>query len=359
MNEEIGKPRENETGARKRRTLGGSLLLVILMPLIGVALSILLLTSVVIPKLGLGSMNRLVALGTHLESMGPHEPQVIFLGNSVTVEGIDGAIVEAETGGRFRAENLGINGCHVQEMLIIVPKLMARGSRIVVFTLQPVDLGEPQDVHIDKCFAYGFAGFPAAFGDSLTREYFVGLSEESWNALHAGRIESLIHFRTVPRNRLNDVMRERLRTDIRRVAPDEWNQPFEMEVTISGRRLERHLAETAETWRRRLDEPVRGGSAEIVKLLRLVEAREGTPVFSIAPLHPGLREEFTGALEELRALAREVESEGIAIVVDASMLLDETGFADALHMNSMGREMYSRMVARRIAETVTEGPGEH
>ena len=78
---------------------------ILIAPAVGVVLAALLLFYVLLPTIGLGSVERIAALGKHLEHRIAHRPTAVFLGNSITREGIDARLVEAAASGGWHAEN--------------------------------------------------------------------------------------------------------------------------------------------------------------------------------------------------------------------------------------------------------------
>jgi len=70
-------------------------LLSFLLPVaIGLAIAFVLLREVAIPRLGLSQTQRIKELITRLDNGLGDKPTLVFLGNSVTVEGVDASIVQ-------------------------------------------------------------------------------------------------------------------------------------------------------------------------------------------------------------------------------------------------------------------------
>jgi hypothetical protein len=328
---------------------------VVLVALTGLgALAGLLLTRwVVIPTMGAGNVERLVALGRHIDAGA--SPEVVFLGTSVAVESIDAERVAAHLPTGWTAENWSINGCAIKEVRLILPKVLRAKPRYVVLNLLPNDLGDPDDIEIEKAYGYGLGGFGAAWPDGDPMALFPGISPATADAMRSTTFEQAMHFRSTPLDVANRELRDRVRSGLRRTASDDWIAPYELETGIEGARLDRHVGEAvaaieartagagdagAKALRGAVDEIVRGGARAVV---------------CFAPQHPALRERVGPILDRVRTLGASIESRPDVVFFDASELFGAEGFADAVHPNAVGREAFSEAVGRVIADLERTG----
>ncbi|MCA9295495.1 MAG: hypothetical protein KC983_03240, partial [Phycisphaerales bacterium] len=130
---------------------------------LGVAIALMLLMWVILPTLGYGYADRIIAIGERLN--GPSfedRPTAVFLGSSVVVEGIDAREVVAAAPG-WDAYNFAINGCEINEQRVMLPKVLAAKPRAVVLLIRPITLAMPGDIPPDKAYGYVLGGFPAAW----------------------------------------------------------------------------------------------------------------------------------------------------------------------------------------------------
>ena len=244
------------------RSVVAALLWMLIAPAIGAAAGLLLLVTIVLPKVGLGSVERIAALGRHLQVDLQPRPVVAFLGNSITREGIDTIAVDSATGGRWHAQNLALSGCNVTELRIQLPRLMQAHPVIVVLPFQPQDIGRANGVPVDKCYAYAYGGFVSAWPADWTRDSLPGLSQASYEGLRSSLLQQRLHFRTVPLNVFNDKVRLMLREgSLRETAADNWTDPYEMLTTVPGDRLTAHAQQVRRDMQILLD----GGTGSAAK----------------------------------------------------------------------------------------------
>ncbi len=236
-----------------------TLLRMLIAPAIGAAAGLLLLVTVILPAVGLGDVQRIAALGQHLDQELHPRPVAVFLGNSITREGIDSAQVEAAAGGPWHVENLALSGCSVLESRILLPKLMRARPDVVVLPFHPRDLGWIDDLPLDKSYAYAVGGFIEAWPADWTRDSLPGLGQASYDALRSSWLEQQVHFRTAPLNALNDAIRRvSRRNTLRSIQAYNWSDPYELTRSVSGARLEDHAGRT----RREIQAALRDGIAD-------------------------------------------------------------------------------------------------
>src|SRR4051812_36283194 len=98
-------------------------------PAAGVALAFWIIHAAYLPRVGLGTVERIAELGRHLGQ--PFDGDVVAcLGNSIVMEGIDASIVERTAGGRWQVENLATTGAGPTEFQILLPRLLKARPRV-------------------------------------------------------------------------------------------------------------------------------------------------------------------------------------------------------------------------------------
>jgi hypothetical protein len=313
----------------------------------GAGLGALVIYAVIIPLIGLGQVERIRALGAHFDDGFTRRPVAVLLGNSAVVEGFDAAIV-AEAAGDWHVENLAINGCDLTETRVQLGKILAANPDVVVLSYRCQQAGTLEDVPLDKAYAYALAGFPQAWPDGWDRQSLPGLSQASYEALRASRIRAWLHFRAHPLTTLNSRLRAGLREGVRTPDPDNWTSPFDLQTSIDGWRLERHLSSTLEVCDERLANGSRDGFREIELTVEQILDSGAGVLLVMVPVHPRLHAELAAYNQMMR---RELETlaatHGIPFV-DAVELVGEDGFADAVHLNAGGRRRFSEWLGAQL-----------
>lgn len=322
----------------------------------GAGAALALTMFVLMPVLGVGNVERVVALGHHIES--GDAPMVVMLGNSVTVEGLDAGVVAAEIGRGATAENWGINGSALQEVRLLLPKVLAAHPRYVVLTLMSSDIANPQDIDSEKAYGYGAGGFGSAWPDGEFSKLFPGMTRVTRDPIVSGPLEQAIYFRSTLLDWLNRQVRMAVRPGIRRVRADEWRLPFELTGGISGDRLDAHARQVEDMTHMRTDSRDGSGARVIAAAAETIVAGGARAVLCIAPQHPILRETLAPEMSDLRATVMGLSTHPGVAVLDASQLFGAEGFADVLHPNATGREAYSRAVGEVIAGMERRGEGD-
>lgn len=314
---------------------------------VGVGAGLLILVGGLLDWTGVGSVERIVSLGRRAESRSL-ESAAVFLGDSITREGIDARAVEAASPD-WRAENLATSGAGLPEFRIQLPKLLAAMPGAVVIGLRPEHLGPVNDIDVNKAYAYAMGGFPTAWPDNWRPADFPELSPETWQALHSTPLEQKLHFRTAPLDVFNDAARLKMRRgELRPAQIDNWIDPFEMTSSINDDRLEGHLQGVAETVRSAFDSGKRRGAEEVRALVQLVRESGASPVLVMLPMHPVHVAQFGAEIDALRGFVDELAAAAGTTAIDASALLTANEFADAVHPNAAGREKFSRYVGQHL-----------
>jgi hypothetical protein len=324
----------------------------VFLPALGALLGFVLLEKLLLPVIGVGSVERIVQLGQHLDEPFTPAPTVALLGNSITREGIDTRLLAESAPAGWHAQNLAISGCSINEMRVQLPKVLAARPAAIAIGLRPEDLGRTDDMDLDKAFAYAKGGFVRAWPKDWTRADFPGISVEAYEALRSTPLAHDMHFRTALLNMINQEVRLRFRRGLRRVAPDNWTDPYEMAFSVRDNRLERHLASTLHDMHELLKDE-RTGAQLIEQMAAEIHEADVIPILIILPMHPAFGVDMQQPVADLRALTARLASERSGLVVDALDILSANEFADALHPNAEGREVYSRFVGHALAPLAT------
>lgn len=341
--------RDSESGSPSRpRPLIVVALGQVTMPLLGAAVGGVILVCVLIPRLGLGDVERIIQLGYHLDQTRSGSPYAVFLGDSVTMEGIDAAIVQSAARTDWKVENLAVSGCGVNEQRILLPKVLNTGPAAVVLSFGPMNLAVTDDLPPDKAYAYAMAGFPESWPTRYSREDFPGLSRPSYDALFSTALQQRLHFRTAPLNWINNRLRLSLRSDLRGGTDANWTAPYQMLRPVSREVLAWHMDALRQAMESAGEQGREDGATNLRRLIAAVSESGATPLLVIRPVHPQLRQSAAPLLRPLKGRLVKWADTFQGVVVDASTALPEDQFADAVHPNAVGRETYSRLMGAHL-----------
>lgn len=345
-----------------RLGLGRTLAFCLAPAVLGVGAAIALHLTVVLPSMGAGSngLTRIVRLGQHLDGLRDQahsKRRACVVGDSVSVEGIDAALVAAGSGGEWQVENYAINGATREQIRLILPKLLATKPDAVIYVIRAQAITEPVPLAPDLAYAYALGGFAADWPEGWVTADVPGIPVTSLPGLRAERLAAELHFRGALVYRFNDAMHERFSGKTKLPPPDSWSDAHHLTGGIAGDRLTRHLnvmeAEVVET--AHMDDPSFPATLErherdLEELVSAIRAAGSVPVLVSAPLHPRLRESepFLAVGARLEALAAEWDRSGLAVHLRANTLLEEADFADALHPSGSGRERLSAFIGRSL-----------
>lgn len=139
-------------------------------PALGALAAYLITDRVVLPRMGLGpDLQRVVAIADHASEGLGERPVAVFLGDSLTIEGIDAGVVEGASTG-WHAQNIGLNGINPTGLSVLLPAILDAKPDAVVFMFRPEDLGDPGDIPVDRAYAYAYSGITGHLdaGDDLS-----------------------------------------------------------------------------------------------------------------------------------------------------------------------------------------------
>lgn len=320
--------------------------------LLGFALSAGFQLGVLLPKYGTGSadLDRCIELGKLYERGFADQATVVFIGDSISVEGIDAAAVALNTPPGWRVINAALNNGDRIDQAIMAPALAEARPTLVVWVSRPMQLGAARGkLNADRVAAYRVGDFASHWPDGWLTARSSGLSPELLDVLDGPMLPARAHFHTWLLNASHQRIRAFMRRGAFRLsAADEWSTPYQMIVPISGARLEQHL----EAIRREHTERLAGGRdpEEFAKILRLLADAGTRPVIVLAPIHPNIRARgwFDSDTAEFRKFATELAASTNGQFLDASALLDAQDFADGQHPAAAGRAKLSEFIGKQL-----------
>jgi lysophospholipase L1-like esterase len=327
-------------------------------PALGLALAVVLQTTTIFHVLKTGSkdLDRCVEISKLYDTSMADTPTVVCIGDSVSVEGLDGSIIKSQLPQDWRVYNAALNGDDLMAAMVMTPKLAKAGAGWVVWVSRPLLQGAPvNDLHPDRAAAYGLAGFSSAWTSELPFGAEGVISAKNRELLHANQARAKLHFRTALMNSVNEGVKNKLKgSSVRKSSPSDWSAPFNMTFSISGERLERHIQTLKEEHDLRMNVAKPDIYSGIIRQLRAGGAK---PVMVLAPIHPIIRERgwFDQGASTYRTLASQLATETGGLFLDASDLLNGEDFADGQHPNESGRAKLSAFIGRSIAAASAGG----
>jgi len=293
-------------------------------PALGLALAVVLQTTTIFHVLKTGSkdLDRCVEISKLYDTSMADTPTVVCIGDSVSVEGLDGSIIKSQLPQDWRVYNAALNGDDLMAAMVMTPKL---------------------------------AGFSSAWTSELPFGAEGVISAKNRELLHANQARAKLHFRTALMNSVNEGVKNKLKgSSVRKSSPSDWSAPFNMTFSISGERLERHIQTLKEEHDLRMNVAKPDIYSGIIRQLRAGGAK---PVMVLAPIHPIIRERgwFDQGASTYRTLASQLATETGGLFLDASDLLNGEDFADGQHPNESGRAKLSAFIGRSIAAASAGG----
>lgn len=321
--------------------------------LIGLGLAVVLHLRVVLPAIGAGAtdVTRGAVIGQFLDT--PFEkPTAVFVGDSVTVEGIDTAFVRESWDPLKDVYNLAMNGGNPTDLTVMLPKVVAAKPRWVIFTLRPRSIGEPIPLDADKTSAYAWGRFAQAWPPDWAGRDFPGFGPKGYDWATQSERDAQLHFRTTISTWINRQARARLRSGYVPMRPDNFQNPAELRLTLGPEGMDRNLNALVAENDAALANGTEIGQRVVEQLVAHVHRAGATPVVVISPLHPRLRDvpSIAGGLRDLRDFAQRLSVYHQALIIDAVEAIPEDGFADGQHPNARGREILSRWVGERLPQ---------
>ena len=323
---------------------------------IGVLLGCWLLVAVLLPRLGLGEVDRIRQLGLHIDQRDTANDRLaltVLLGDSITREGVDTQIIAdhwSEASRSHRFENWAVSGCTLVEQRIQLTRVLAAKPSRVVFAIGPTTLCHLQDMPLDKAYAYAFSGFDTQdWSESLPAG--CGLETASLQALNAPTWKQHLHFRNAPKSWLN----QRLRGAIKGSPTDRaanWTSPHYMTSSVGPEQLAWHLEQISDWWKVDRSHNVESGAAILASMIEETQRAGAEPVLALVPVHPLLHEVAQIGWRQTRPAVDDVAQRLHVAQIDATQQLTSAEFADALHPNRDGRDRYSRILASHLARPI-------
>lgn len=320
--------------------------------LVGLVLASVVLTALVIPKLGFpGDLARIMKLGDRLERSPSDARLIEIVGNSVGVEGIAASMVQSELPEGFVVENQASNGLDLLSARVYIGRLLESEPDVLVWLLRPELMGEIKGINDEVASAMRFMHYdrdePWIRDPSLT-----SLDDGGRDRLTAGVLSNRKSLRTLPIRHLNSTVRTKLRAGILPAQPMNVDAPFQMDVNLEGPRLERHIADVSEAYEDRAGSGNLDGLAFIEQTVEQIQQAGVRPILVIAPTHPGAAV-FEQADAAFAAHLSELSARTGVEVIDLSGTLSESDFADAIHPNREGAHRLSTLLGDALARSIS------
>lgn len=319
--------------------------------LVGLAFSAAFQLGFLLPKFGTGSsdLDRCIELSKLYDQGFAAEPTVVFIGDSLTVEGIDAPAVSAAAPG-WRVVNAALNFGDRIDQEIMAPSLAKARPALVVWISRPMQLGAAKTMlHADRAAAYRVGDFPRDWPEGWLNARSDGLNPGLFATLDGPAWMARTHFHTWLINASYQRLRNHLRRgSIRSTPAADWLAPYQMITSITGDRLERHLEAVRREHEDRLARARLPDSYQ--RILRLLADAGTRPVIVLAPIHPHIRARgwFDSNTAEFRKFATELAASTNGLFIDASALLDAQDFADGQHPAAAGRAKLSEFIGKQL-----------
>lgn len=313
--------------------------------LLGVLIAVSLVLGVVIPRFGLpGDLNRVATLGRLLESPDRPEGAVLIVTNSVGVEGVSATAVQAAMGDARLVENFSANGLDLIGARLLIGKMIAAEPHAIVWILRPEVMGEVRGLNQELADIMRLGDFQAAapwLNDAP-------LDPDIIERLHAPAWKNRLALRSVPLRLLSERVRTAARSGILPAKPTNLDDPFQMNLNLTGQALDRHVEDMGFILNERTGAGDRSGIGFIRETIAQIRAAGIQPILVVAPTHPALADRFGPAELELLAALEPIAAQHDARVIDATATLAADDFADAIHPNAQGRAALSRFIGERL-----------
>jgi hypothetical protein len=305
-----------------------------------------------IPKVGLGSVERIVRFGQLLDHQFPADKaNVVALGNSIVYEGLDAQLANQESGEEFRIWNCAIGGFALTEQKIMLPKIVSANPKAIVINLEPESIRQLNDLSDYKCYAFAYAGFTKYWPKEWNADNWTFLNAENVTALSSNRWQQVAYFRNAPLNNFNQTARRSVRAELKQSPPDDWNSPHEMIGDLHGERLQEHLKLVRSNILKKFGSDSTAGKEIILAIVEYLQSRKVVAIVVCLPVHPELQDAYNQQnWQEYAAFCDELKSKYDAHILDMSRLLTTDDFADAVHPNESGRKKYSITLGKAISQ---------
>ena len=295
--------------------------------------------------------NDLERTGTILRALrdpGAH-PGVVFFGDSVIMSGIDARIVQTQAHTSAPVWNLASTGQTLAESILYYQELPASVSTVVQAVRLPRLVAErdlpPLNAHVGNTF--NINGYrPDQDTQRLLTDAF---GEPLLKPLLAGPFGAAFESRWLIRQFIDTSLRKVVRTDLDAERglrdfsyPQAFTRPLEPEK-LRGQIEQNRALEACGACAFRDD------YVEAIRALHMACEREGRRlIILISPVHPALRDMYTGLYPLLRE-AIETGTFGRSVdVADGTRLLLTDEFFDFQHPTPQGAKRLSHLAAQRL-----------
>lgn len=274
------------------------------------------------------------------------KPIALFLGNSVTIEGIDAGLYEQERDGTVQAFNLATTGATFEELALHVPYLKRIKPKQVLIMVHPESLETDKvEIHPRELILYKLLGFTQG-------EVPEALEPSDQEYLRSNLLAHILDGRFIFRSTIEDRIRFRLLSSLRR-TDNEFKIPATYTVSLSTDQIQMILRRL--NLRKGPFAPKPGHERNLRFVIRELKEQGIAVTVIAAPIHPlYVQERGKNAVEEFLDWLRNTTLDAGAQFLDASSLLDSSDFIDHFHPNGTGRATLSKFIANadRIGERI-------
>jgi hypothetical protein len=318
---------------------------------LGVGAAVAVQHRVILPTFGLPQqLRRVEDIARHLDRGAELPAGVPFagiIGNSAAVEGIDASDVESAAPG-WAVVNCAANGTNQVEARLYGARLINAGADLVVWIYRPDMMSDPRLIHDDVIYTFARGGY-ANVAPWLGPPW---VTPDQLDAFNASSLEVSLHFRRRVVSEFNTKLCQRFRPGVRETPLMEFDAVHNLEVSLSGAKLARHIGQVEQLLTDDRPELDHDGLASGRELTRgfAEDCRRGGArlVVVIAPSHPEL-EVTAGPMEvQVESVLRPLLEPLGGIVLNAGGLLSADEFADAIHPNAEGRHRLSAWIGDHL-----------
>ncbi|CAN5586476.1 hypothetical protein BH10PLA2_BH10PLA2_09320 [soil metagenome] len=294
-------------------------------------------------------IGRLIAENDFIQNRLAHEdhPFLTFLGSSVTVEGIDCHLIDAELKSVCESFNLAWNGSSPRLWLLLAPHLAAAKPKMVVLCVDAAPVAENSKIlPVDLAVASWWKLIPQHDLLDLSKVLTVNELEQ----LGQSDLMNLFVFRSLLPGALDSTLREKARRDLRfNDYLVDFKAPWVQRTSVDSVSLQKHLrlisnrmADSNEAkWAARYD--------ALRYLTHFFSSKECKVALAIMPLNPRLdslpRKQY---LNRVRAEVADIARDRGIPIYDCSDLLGEADFSDAVHTTTSGRKKLSERLGMEL-----------
>jgi len=275
-------------------------------------------------------------------------PEIVVLGNSIAMNGIDAKQLRSELAGDSVVWNLSSAGQQIIETMFLADELPKTTKTVLILTFTSDLIRDASEIPHDKMIAYLQYGYHPS---EATREALRKLgSPETARLLGLPQWRVALESRWSVRSAIDISSRSLLRKDLNLTKaatslfyPSPYTQQLSQEAIA---------VMVARTYSQRRAEQGRLGksAAELLTVLLAELDKRGIRVaIAMLPEHSELRQRTDGVFyEDILAELRQLASETDTPVFSFLTLLEDTHFVDCIHPNGEGAQKLTSALASEV-----------